>query len=204
MKLPKTFISSFVIVAVTSMLPIFAAYGQQTGDASTGDDAHPTIDSPYLRKKKPAPSQQQQQAVSLSQKDQKFISSIAASGAAEVVDGKIAQQQGSGSVKNVASRIVNDRSQNNKELLDLAKKKGLGLGVDKIKARPWNKSNFDKQYIDTVTRDYESDIGLLQKASQSGDDKDVKAWASKTLPMMKQHLAMLKGTKGSAKAKPEE
>jgi putative membrane protein len=193
MKLINIFISRLIIVAIATSVPVFATYGQNTGDATTGDDAHPTVDSPYLRKK-PTPSASAAAAqTKLSQKDQKFLSQMAASGAAEVADGKVAQSQGDAAVKKIASRIVADRSASNKELLDLAKKKGIGLGVDKIKARNMSKTSFDKQYIHTVTHDYEEDTVLCQKAAQSSDDKDVKAWAAKTLPMLKAHLAMLKG-----------
>src|SRR3954470_8288779 len=75
----------------------------------------------------------------------------------------------------------------------LAKKKGVSLGTDKIKPRSMGKANFDKQYIYTTSHDYQEDIRLFQQEAQSGDDKDLKAYAAKTLPMLKAHLAMLKG-----------
>lgn len=194
MKLTNAFKYSLVIVAVASMVPMFAAYGQQTGDASTGDDAHPTIDSPYLRKKKPTPSAQAQ-ASGLSQKDQKFISQIAAGGVQAVQDAKVAQKQGNDSTKQIASRIVSERGQSNQELLALAKKKGLGLGTDKLKPRDMGKSNYDKQYRYTTSTDLQMDVKLLQSAASSSDDKDVKAWAAKTVPMVKGHLSMVKSAK---------
>ena len=194
MKLPKTFISSFVIVAVASMVPMFAAYGQY-GDATTGDDAHPSVDSPYLRKKKTSPSQQTQAAASLSQKDQKFISSIAAGGMQAVQDAKVAQKQGNESTKQIASRIIAERSKSNQELLGLAKKKGLGLGVDKIRPRNMGTANYDKQYLHTTGNDLQQDLKLLQNGASSSDDKDVKAWAAKTVPMVKGHLSLVKSAK---------
>lgn len=158
---------------------------------------HPTTDSPYLRSKSahPSPGAAASAAPTLSQADQKFISQVAASGAVEVADGKAAESQGGAGVKQIASRIVADRSANNQELMALAKKKGIGLGLDKIRGRNMGKSNFDKQYLHTVTRDYEQDVSLFQKAAQSSSDKDVKAYASRTVPMLKQHLAMLKSAK---------
>jgi predicted outer membrane protein len=77
----------------------------------------------------------------------------------------------------------------------LAKKKGLGLGMDKFKPRNMGK-NFDKQYVYTTTRDLQEDIRLTQSAAQSADDKDIKAWAGKTLPMLKSQLATLKQAGG--------
>jgi len=99
-------------------------------------------------------------------------------------------------VKNIASRIVSERGRSNKELLDLAKKKGLGLGVDKIRARSMGKGNFDKQYAHTMSRDLDEDVKLLQAAAQSSDDKDIKTWASRTLPIVRSHANAMKQIKG--------
>jgi putative membrane protein len=192
MTLTNTFVFRLLIVAVASSFPVFAGYAQS--DATTGDDAHPAVDSPYLRKK-PSPSAATQ-APKLSQKDQTFLSKIAAGGVQEVADARIAEKQGNDQVKNVASRIVSDRSKSNNELLALAKKKGLGLGTDKIKPRSMGKANYDKQYLYTTTQDTKEDIRLVQGAANSADDKDVKAWANRTLPMLQQHLSMLKQAGG--------
>jgi putative membrane protein len=90
---------------------------------------------------------------------------------------------------------VSERESSNKELMALTKKKGLTLGVDKVKGRDMGKSNYDKQYLHTTAGDLQEDVKLLQSAASSSDDKDVKAWASKTLPMVKGHLSMVKSAK---------
>jgi putative membrane protein len=198
MKPKITFIYRLAIFAVAISFALTSVHAQDVS-------GHETVDNPHLRRTTPAPSASGAAAATkLSQKDQNFIAQVAASGAQEVADGQVAEQQGGAAVKSIASRIVNDRSRNDKELLDLAKKKGISLSTAKIKPRGMGKSNFDKQYLYTVTHDYEEDIALFQKAAQSGDDKDLKAWAAKSLPMLKQHYAMLKEAKGSEKAKPKE
>jgi len=194
MKLSNTLICRLFCVAVASSLSICAAYGQ-VGEATTGDDAHPTVDSPYLRPKaKPAASAAAQS--NLSAKDKKFLSQIAAGGAQVVEDSKIAEKQGGPAVKSAASRIVNERSKSNAELLALAKKKGVGLAVEKIKPRNLGGSNFDKQYVHTIGHDLDEDVRLLSTASQSSDDKEIKAWAGKTLPMVKAHDSAVKQAGG--------
>jgi putative membrane protein len=195
MKSKITFISRVAVFAIGTSLALSSVHAQDVS-------GHETVDNPHLRKTTtPAPSAGAAAQSKLSQKDSKFISQAAASGAIEVQDGKVAEQQGGASVKNVASRIVADRSANNQELMALAKKKGLALSTDKIKARNMGKSNFDAQYIHTVSRDYQEDISLFSKAAQSADDKDVKAYASKSLPMLKQHLSMLNSAKGKGASK---
>jgi putative membrane protein len=194
MKSKITFISRLFIVAVASSLPVFPVYGQMGGDATTGDDAHPAVDSPYLRKKAAPSASAAAAQAKLSQKDQKFLSQIAAGGVQAVQDSKVAEKQGDASVKAVASRIVNERGRSNQELLALAKKKGLGLGTDKLKPRNMGK-NYDKQFLHTMSGDYQEDVKLLQAAAQSSDDKDIKAWSAKTLPSVKGQLAALQAAK---------
>lgn len=201
MKRQITFISKWTIFLLVGGLISIASSVIAQESADDGKIGG-ISDNPHLRPKPKASATAE--PTKLSQADQKFILSVAASGVQEVQDGQVAQQRGNATTKNVASRIVSDRSRSNKELLDLAKKKGLGVGVDKIKARNMGGSNYDKQYIYSVTHDYEEDIGLFKKAASSSGDKDVKAWASKNLPTMQQHLAMLKQAKGSEKAPAKE
>jgi putative membrane protein len=188
MKPKVKFISVVAIVAIVGALPLLVS-GQ-------GTDEHATADNPHLRRTPtPGPSGSAAQATSLSQKDQKFLSQIAAGGVQAVKDSEVAEKQGGPAVKSVAARIVSERGRSNTELTALAKKKGLSLATDKIQARNMGKSSFDKQYAHTLTRDAQEDVKLLQTAASSSDDKDIKAWAAKTLPMVKGELAALQGIK---------
>ena len=194
MKLRHTVICRFFIVAVVSSLSISAAYGQM-GEATTGDDAHPTVDSPYLRPKaKPAASAAAGQS-NLSAKDKKFLSQIGAGGAQAVEDSRAIEKSAGGAVKNVAARIVNERGKSNAELVALAKKKGVGLAIEKVRARNLGS---EKQYVHTVSHDLDEDVRLLSAAAQSSDDKEIKAWATKTLPMVKAHASALHQAGGKA------
>ncbi|MFL6513518.1 MAG: DUF4142 domain-containing protein [Chthoniobacterales bacterium] len=177
MKLNNTFTFRIAIVSAAAGLALSAARAQDVS-------GHETVDNPHLRRTTPTPAASAAQT-KLSQKDQKFLSQIAAGGAQAVADSKEAEQQGGPSVKNAASRVVNSRSKTNAELQALAKKKGLGLGTDKIKPRNMGKTNFDKQYVHTMSRDLQEDVKLLQAAANSSDDKDIKAWAAKALPSVK-------------------
>ena len=114
-------------------------------------------------------------------------------GAGEVADGKEAEELGqSAAVKKIGARMAADHSRGNNELVALAKKKGLGMDLSKGKARNFPKGNFDQQFLFNLQNDYEADIKMFQQEANSGDDADVKAWAAKTQPMLKSHLAMIK------------
>ncbi|PYK39815.1 MAG: DUF305 domain-containing protein [Verrucomicrobia bacterium] len=151
--------------------------------------------NPHLRAKS-APTQSAQSAqsiaVKLSDKDRKFIQDAANGGVAEVADGKLAEEDGqSAEVKKIGARMVADHSKANNELVELAKKKGLSIDTSKGKSRNFNKANFDRQYLASMERDHETDIKVFEKEASSGDDADIKKWAAKTLPTLKQHLAMV-------------
>jgi putative membrane protein len=146
-------------------------------------------DNPHLRKSKQSSSSSSSK---LSPKDQKFITNAATSGFQEVADGQVAQQQGGPAVKNVGARMVADHSKINKELIALARKKNLSIDTTPAKPRPFKKEGFDSQYLFNLQNDHATDIKAFEQEASSGDDADVKGWAKQTLPMLKDHLAMVK------------
>lgn len=148
-------------------------------------------DNPHLRAKD-APKKAAA-VKELNAKDKDFIQKAANAGVGLVADGKIAEARGSAKVKQVGSRLVADHSQANKELEELAKKKGLGMDLSKGKPRPFPKEGFDDQYLLNVKPDLEGSIKVYQDEAKSGTDSDLKGWASNKLPMLKSELSMVKG-----------
>ena len=58
--------------------------------------------------------------------------------------------------------------------------------------------------MDGQLKDHKEAVSLFEKESKSGKDEDLKAWAGKTLPHLREHLKMaqeahknLKGTRSS-------
>jgi putative membrane protein len=177
------------VFAVTSTLHFVATVGAQENTAVS--------DNPHLRAKEVPPKAA---TVSLSEKDKKFIQAAADSGVSEVADGKLAASRGqSAEVKKIGARMVADHSKANNQLVELAKKKGLGIDTSKGKARAFNMEKLDGQYLASMEKDHETDIKLFEKEASSGDDADLKAWAAKTLPTLKAHLAMVKDARKKIK-----
>jgi putative membrane protein len=54
---------------------------------------------------------------------------------------------------------------------------------------------FDKAYMRDMVADHKKDIADFQKEANSGQDPDVKNWASTTLPTLQQHLQLAQSTK---------
>jgi putative membrane protein len=57
---------------------------------------------------------------------------------------------------------------------------------------------FDKSYIKGTIKDHEDDIKAFEKESQSGQDTDAKAFATATLPTLREHLKMIRSIASAA------
>jgi putative membrane protein len=64
-------------------------------------------------------------------------------------------------------------------------------------------AEFDRKYMDQMVKDHEKTVSLFERESTKGSDAEVKAWAAKTLPALREHLRMARDiesrVKGGAK-----
>jgi putative membrane protein len=129
--------------------------------------------------------------------DSIFVMKAAMGGMTEVQGGQTAQQNAQNDrVKNFGQMMVNDHGKSNQELMSIASAKGMtipsDLSADKKKMVDQMKSmkgaSFDKHYMGMMVTDHKKDIADFEKASKSATDPDVKAFASKTLPVLRMHL----------------
>jgi putative membrane protein len=198
MKSKTKFISLFSVLVGT----FFAAGTLWAQGIGGGDYYNTQPDNPYFRKKAvtPQPNAAAATTTKLSAKDKNFLNNAASSGGWEVQTGKLAEKRAqSDTTKNVAARMVADHSKASNEVIDLAKKKGLGMSIDGVKAQQIGGANFDKQYLNLLEQDHQEQVKLFEKEAKSGDDPDIKNWAAKTLPMLRQHLAMAKDVSSKVK-----
>lgn len=85
-----------------------------------------------------------------------------------------------------------------KAVKSIAAKKGITLPADldaKDQAAHDRLSKlhgdaFDRPYMADMLRDYRADIAEFEREAARGSDADLKAFASKTLPTLQQHLRM--------------
>jgi len=150
----------------------------------------------------PAPSAMQTGTQATSA-DRTFMTKAAGGGMYEVAVSKLAAEKAtSPAVKDYAQMLVTDHTAANDQLKALAATKGVALPADmpadkKAKLNALAKTSgatFDRAYIDRVgITDHQADIRLFDTASRSAKDADVKAWAAKTLPTLKEHLTEAQG-----------
>src|SRR6188474_745962 len=144
----------------------------------------------------PAPLSKEpsQQASTLSAADKEFITHAAADGHKEIALAQLAEQKGvSPSVKALAQRIRQDHMQADRELKSLAQSKSVALSTPSDHkaeiAKLEKDANFDQTYASLMVADHKKAIALFERASNS-KDADVKGFADKTLPALREHLKL--------------
>ena len=179
-------ISRFAIIAtMAGSLSVIGTVRAQE-DTSIGTNPHLRAQSA------PTTSPGTTTVVKMSQKDVSFIQKAGGGGQQEVENGKLAEKQGkSADVKRIGARMVADHTKANKELTELANRKGVKFDTRGVRAQNIGAADFDRQYLKLLEIDHKKDIAEFQKEAKSGDDRDLKAWAAKTLPMLQEHLAMV-------------
>jgi putative membrane protein len=132
----------------------------------------------------------------LGSQDQSFIEDAAKAGMLEVHMGQLALERGmSPEVKAFSQRLINDHTKANEELGSLAAKKGVTLPPDDAQTAmsmpiaTKNGADFDRQFAQMMISDHQKAIALFEKEASSGTDPELKAWATKTLPTLRAHLA---------------
>ena len=191
MKPTSISIPAIAFVAAGSLCTIGTVRAQT--DTSIGSN-------PHLRSQSAGAMASPGTVAKLSQKDVNFIQKAAGGGQQEVENGKLAEKQGkSADVKRIGARMVADHTRANKELTELATRKGVKFDTRGVRAQNIGAADFDRSYLKLLEVDHKSDIADFEKQAKNGDDRDLKSWAAKTLPMLKEHLAMVQNAMKTAR-----
>jgi len=137
--------------------------------------------------------------------DRQFVNKAASDGVAEVELGQIATQRAARpSVRSFAQRMVTDHGRSNTELATLARSKSIELPAkvdasqqamrDRLSAL--NGADFDRAYMSEMVRDHTEDVAMFERAAEVSTDPDIKAWAARSLPMLREHLALARQVNG--------
>ncbi len=140
--------------------------------------------------------------------DNTWITKAAQGGMAEVELGKLAQSNASSdAVKQFGQRMVDDHTKAGEELARIAADKGITLptGLDaknqatKDRLSKLTGKEFDRAYMQDMVKDHRGDVAEFKKEAASGKDPEVKAFASKTLPTLEEHLKLAEQTLASTR-----
>ena len=131
--------------------------------------------------------------------DQAFVMAAAASDAAEVQAGNLAATKAHNPrIKAFAAKMVTDHTATTQKLTSIAQSKGVTLSPtlsdDQQKAEAKLEADkpraFDHDYIHGQVAAHMDAVKVFQSEIDNGQDADLKAFATATLPTIKQHLTM--------------
>jgi putative membrane protein len=148
--------------------------------------------------------------------DRRFMTTLAQGSMAEVKLGKLALQKSqTAQVRQVATTIVQDHTQANAALMQVATREGVRLPKDTDPAHKaafrklsgLSGAAFDKAYIANQVNDHDKTVGLINHEEESTNNGPLKAFLAVTYPKIQMHTKMLhqiqagmmNGTKGGMK-----
>jgi len=142
-------------------------------------------------------------AVALNSQDQQFVLDAAGGGLYEVQSGQKALLKSTdANVKMIAQHMVDDHTKANAALTALAQRKGVPAAslvpnADQVaklgKLDSLNGAEFDREYISQQRAAHEDAIAKFQSEASNGFDRDLRDFASATLPTLRGHLEMING-----------
>jgi putative membrane protein len=141
--------------------------------------------------------------------DRDFMTKAAVGGMEEVELGRLATQKGANAdVKAFGQRMVADHSRAGDELKSLAAQKNVTLPTaldqqhqaDVDRLSKLSGAAFDREYMSMMVKDHIEDVADFEREAATGTDSDVKGWAGRTVPTLRQHLQMAQETAGKVGA----
>lgn len=130
------------------------------------------------------------------EEDSEFLVDAASGGMMEVEAGKLAINKASSpQVKEFGQRMVDEHSQANQKLMELAETKNITLPnsmSDKHQEKvdgltEASDADFDKEYMNLMDESHMETIEMYEETSENANDTDIKAFATETLPTLRNH-----------------
>ena len=135
----------------------------------------------------------------ISDDDRDFMMKAGHAGHAEISAAKMAlEKTDNADVRRFAQRMIDDHSQANEKLKEIAEEKNVTLPGEpneeqKEKADELSElsgDEFDEEYMNAQVKDHKKVIGFFEDEDENGADSDVVGFAKKTLPTLESHLEM--------------
>ena len=139
-----------------------------------------------------------------------FAAKAAAGGLAEVEMAKLAQKNAaSAAVRDYAERMLADHGQANEQLRRIARIKGITLPAQpeakqqaKLQELAAKRgAEFDVAYVEAMKQNHEEDVRLFESAAaETFPDPELRGFAMKLLPVLRQHLEMVDSLASQSRA----
>jgi putative membrane protein len=188
MNVSKSF-GQFVATAAFSAIAAAPLWAQVSKDAPV----------PPVRREDPKPIDADARGP-VSGSDRQTMETMARANMAEVEEGRIAETHAADpAVKKFARQMVQDHGKANRELLEIAARKGVSLPtdldaadrevLDEVKAKTG--PAFDTAYLsEAAVKDHIEAKQLFEDAAKNAEDPELRRYAEKNLPVIERHLEM--------------
>lgn len=142
--------------------------------------------------------------------DRRFMQKAAEHGMFEVQIAQLAAAKAiDPQVKSFAGKLVDDHTAANNELVQLANSYGVelpaapprGMRRDIEKLGKKGGAEFDRDFVRHIgMKAHEKDIRMFERAARHVKDPQLRAWADRSLPKLREHLQMAQALPQSGKA----
>jgi putative membrane protein len=144
----------------------------------------------------------------LSEMDRQFVIQAAQGNMAEVALSRLAlERAASDDVKQYAQQMIQDHTQANTRLSQLLSQKGINITPPQTldpehqaisqQLSQFSGKRFDQEYTRVMEMDHNRTVKLFQTQAQQGQDPDLRAFATNTLPKLDGHLQMVRAMLGN-------
>jgi putative membrane protein len=149
------------------------------------------------------------EAGAVAESDQKFVKKVAQDNIAEIDLGTLAQERAqSDEVKQFADRMIQDHGKANEELEGIAQSKKVVIPTEADEEHSKLRSElaelegekFDQRYMQIMAENHEKAVELFQQQIDQSQDKELKAFAENTLPVIKEHFSQAQSMVQQAQA----
>lgn len=135
-----------------------------------------------------------------------FVTKVPSSNQFEIEASKLALQKASDDqVKQFAQMMIDDHTKAGDAFMEAVKNAGFtppGTALEErhqqmLETLSAQDQNFDQAYLQAQVQAHNEAVSLFSAYAQSGDNEPMKAFASETLPTLKQHLAAVEQLAGA-------
>jgi putative membrane protein len=138
----------------------------------------------------------QQSGANVNPQDSNFVKNASMDNQMQIKMGQLASQKGaSKEVKDFGQRLASDTTKHNQNLKEIAHNMGFPFSFDIDTERQMMMDifakkcgeDFDRAFVSMLAQDNRNHIDQFEKEARDGKDAEIKSFASKELPVLRQH-----------------
>lgn len=189
--------SNLVILSTLALALVMGCNQNRAGNTSPTTGSNPSADNTATGTDSAAG-----QSAKLSDTEKQLLQTIADANKAEIEMGQLAQSNASSpKVKEFGQKLVDDHTQNNQQLQQIAQQKGVQLQDEekpdeqslKNKFEKMKGPQFDKAFLQHQRQDHAKLLQELKTEQDKVQDPEVKNFISQTIDAVQQHLQIAEG-----------